>query len=122
MQFPRSLTFEIPDLGDINIAAIMCPDGKRPGFVADEVGVEGANGKVVDPFVLAARYKRMSGRRTLTTLGFHGILNIGDDIIRVVTRTRGLSLQNNIFVSRTVDPRLGRSVTKHHNTFENITV
>jgi len=30
------------------IAPIMCPDGEGPGFVADEVGVEGANGKVID--------------------------------------------------------------------------
>jgi hypothetical protein len=33
------------------IACIMCPDGEGPGFVADKVGVEGANGKVIDAFV-----------------------------------------------------------------------
>jgi len=32
----------------MHLVRIMCPDGKRPGFVADEVGVEGANDKVVD--------------------------------------------------------------------------
>jgi len=26
----------------------MCPDGEGPRCVADEVGVEGANGKVID--------------------------------------------------------------------------
>jgi hypothetical protein len=29
----------------------MCPDGEGPGFVADKVGVEGADGKVIDAFV-----------------------------------------------------------------------
>ena len=43
--FPRLANF-----ADIlsYIAPIMCPDGEGPGFVADEVGVEGANGKVID--------------------------------------------------------------------------
>jgi len=35
----------------VHIARIMCPDGEGPGFVADKVGVEGADGKVVDAFV-----------------------------------------------------------------------
>ena len=34
-----------------DIARIMCPDGAGPGFVADKVGVEGADGKVIDAFV-----------------------------------------------------------------------
>jgi hypothetical protein len=29
----------------------MCSDGAGPGFVADKVGVEGADGKVIDAFV-----------------------------------------------------------------------
>jgi hypothetical protein len=29
----------------------MRPDGEGPGFVADKVGVEGANGKAIDAFV-----------------------------------------------------------------------
>ena len=33
------------------MAFVMCPDGEGPRFVADKVGVEGANGKVVDAFV-----------------------------------------------------------------------
>jgi len=31
----------------------MCPDGEGPGFIADEVGVEAANNKVIDPLVFA---------------------------------------------------------------------
>ena len=46
--FPRLANF-----ADIlsYIARIMCPDGEGPCCVADEVGVEGANGKVIDAFV-----------------------------------------------------------------------
>ena len=46
--FPRLANF-----ADIlsYIARIMCPDGAGPGFVADKVGVEGADGKVIDAFV-----------------------------------------------------------------------
>jgi len=33
------------------IATIMCPDRKRPGLVADKVGVEAGNGKVVHAFI-----------------------------------------------------------------------
>jgi len=32
-------------------ARIMCPDGEGPGFVADKVGVEGADGKMLGPLV-----------------------------------------------------------------------
>jgi hypothetical protein len=46
--FPRR-----PILPDIlsYIARIMCPDGEGPGFVADKVGVEGADGKMLGPLV-----------------------------------------------------------------------
>jgi len=30
-----------------NTARVMCPDGEGPGFVADKVGVEAGNGKVI---------------------------------------------------------------------------
>ena len=33
------------------MAAIMCPDGAGPGFVADKVSVEGADGKMLGPLV-----------------------------------------------------------------------
>jgi hypothetical protein len=33
------------------IARIMCPDREGPGFVADKVAVEGADGKMLGPLV-----------------------------------------------------------------------
>jgi len=50
------------------IARIMCPDGAGPGFVADKVGVEGADGKVIDAFVLAG-VVQLSHRHPPTIVG-----------------------------------------------------
>jgi hypothetical protein len=46
----------------------MCPDGEGPGFVADKVGVEGANGKVIDAFV-GAGVVQLSDGHPLTIVG-----------------------------------------------------
>jgi hypothetical protein len=43
----------------------MCPDGEGPGFVADKVGMEGADGKVIDAFV-GAGVVQLSDRHPLT--------------------------------------------------------
>ena len=37
----------------MHLVRIMCPDGKRPGFVADEVGVEGLDGKLLIGFQIS---------------------------------------------------------------------
>ena len=56
----------------------MCPDGEGPGCVADEVGVEGADDKVVDGPVLAGFYRRVLDLRTPETLVPAGVVQLGD--------------------------------------------
>jgi len=50
------------------IARIMCPDGAGPGFVANKVSVEGADGKVIDAFV-GAGVVQLSDRHSPTIVG-----------------------------------------------------
>jgi hypothetical protein len=51
-----------------DLAGNMCPDGEGPGCVANEVGVEGAGGKVVHAFV-GASVVQLSHRHPPTVVG-----------------------------------------------------
>ena len=67
------------------MAAIMCPDGEGPGFVADKVGVEGADGKVIDAFVLAG-VVQLGDRHPLTIVADQQVAGLQLACQHLITR------------------------------------